>query len=338
MRVTRTKTATDQRPIGVIEALATGFEIVRHRPWIPLFPIVLDLILWIAPRLSLTSLLLPALALLESPKNLSPDSMLALEEWRQALTAFASSVSIFGMVNAALNQITQFPSLLGIDTELPASPVSTLAFSINVNTAWLTVVLFVPLFFLGLFASAIYLDAIADGVRPLEKQSITDKFRSVSVLWLRLIIYTAFIVGLLVLFTPIFILVLQVNGLSPDLGAFLSALALVILIWVLVYLYFAADAVAVARVGVLEAMRHSVLMFRINFWQTMLLILISFVINQGWSLLWHGLEASNIGVAFAITANAFMGSALIAAAMVFYLDRLNWFMRLREKFADGKKT
>ena len=128
------------------------------------------------------------------------------------------------------------------------------------------------------------------------------------------------------------------NGLSPDLGAFLSALALVIFIWVLVYLYFAADAVAVARVGVLEAMRHSVLMFRINFWQTMLLILVSFVINQGWSLLWHGLEASNIGVAFAITANAFMGSALIAAAMVFYLDRLNWFMRLREKFADGKKA
>lgn len=335
MRVTRTKTAAVQRPIGVIEALATGFDIVRRRPWIPLIPVIFDLILWIAPRLSLTPLLQPALAQLNPPTNLSPDSLVALEEWRQALSQFAGSVSIIGMVNAALNQIAQFPSLLGVDTELPSSPISPLAFNINVNSAWLTIALFVPLFFLALFASALFLDAIADGVRPLEKKSLVAKFQSVSVLWLRLIIYTALIVGLVLLFTPIFLLVLQFGQANPDLGSFLSALVLVILIWVLVYLYFVADAVAVTRIGVLEAIRHSVLMFRINFWQSMLLIVISFVINQGWGLLWHGLEASSVGVAFAIVANAYMGSSLIAAAMVFYLDRLNWFLRLRETFAGG---
>src|SRR5258708_22334215 len=39
-------------PVGVIESLGTGFETVATRAWLLLIPIILDLFLWVGPKVS----------------------------------------------------------------------------------------------------------------------------------------------------------------------------------------------------------------------------------------------------------------------------------------------
>ena len=45
-------TAAQARPaLGVIEALSAGFDAVLRHPWLLLIPVLLDVFLWVGPRL-----------------------------------------------------------------------------------------------------------------------------------------------------------------------------------------------------------------------------------------------------------------------------------------------
>ena len=39
------------KPIGVIDSLQGGFNLVTRRPWLLLLPVLVDLILWRGPKL-----------------------------------------------------------------------------------------------------------------------------------------------------------------------------------------------------------------------------------------------------------------------------------------------
>lgn len=41
----------DRKPLGAIDALSAGFELVLRRPWILLVPLALDLFLWLGPQI-----------------------------------------------------------------------------------------------------------------------------------------------------------------------------------------------------------------------------------------------------------------------------------------------
>ena len=44
------------RPLGVIDTLTAGYETINRRLWLLLFPIALDLLFWLGPKLSVVRL------------------------------------------------------------------------------------------------------------------------------------------------------------------------------------------------------------------------------------------------------------------------------------------
>jgi hypothetical protein len=52
--------------VSVIDALMAGLTTVARRPWLIIVPVAIDLFLWLAPRLSINSLVLKFLALWEA--------------------------------------------------------------------------------------------------------------------------------------------------------------------------------------------------------------------------------------------------------------------------------
>jgi hypothetical protein len=61
------------------------------------------------------------------------------------------------------------------------------------------------------------------------------------------------------------------------------------------------------------------------------LVFLIFLIQSGFSLVWQQLPDETWVDTFNVVANAFLGSGLIAAAMLFYHDRFTWLTEVRER-------
>lgn len=323
MRQTNARLLAEQKPLSVIDVLTAGFEIVRKRPWTMLVPIAIDLLIWILPRISLADLLRPWFVFSVDTAGLSPDAVANVEETRQMMNQALNSVHLLGLVPFSLNLTVRMPTLLAFNNGDVVSPINALAYTLQLHSFLLAVVLFVPLFLLGLLPGALYVEWIAQGVRPLENAPQYAWIRRVALMWLKLIAFAAILTG--VVAAAFFVLSLG-ELLSPandGIGSFIFALVLVGWFWIAIYFFFTVSAMAVSQVGILDAIRRSVMIFRFHFWPSLLLFGLTILLYWGLGLVWHGLAVTPLGLLVGVAANSFIGTSLLAASMVFYQDRMN---------------
>lgn len=323
MRQTNARLLAEQKPLSVIDVLTAGFEIVRKRPWTMLVPILMDILIWLLPRISLADLLRPALTEWFNTGGLSPEAAASAEETRQMVTQAVNSFNLLGLVSAALNSTVRLPTLLALDNGDIHGPINALAYTFQLQSGLLALVLFVPLFLLGLLPCAIFIEWIAQGVRPLEAAPRLAWVQRVAMLWLKLIVFAAILAGVLLAAGLVLTLGQFLAPANGDIGSFIAALVFVGWFWVAIYFFFTVSAMAVSEVGILEAIRRSVLIFRFHFWASLLLFGLTLLLYWGLSLVWHGLAVTPLGVLLGVAANAFIGTSLLAASMVFYQDRMN---------------
>ncbi len=335
MRQTNTKLLAEQKPLGVIDVISAGLDLVRRRPWTLLVPILFDLLIWLLPRLSLSALFRPYANEMFNVTALSADPQ-AAEETRQALQTLIESFNLLSLVTTTLNAVTRLPSLFAVDAASVPGPVTAWANPIPIESPELMLVLFVPLFLLGLAATALYLEWIAQGVRPLAQEPRGASLVRAARLWLRLILFALLLLGLATA-AGLVLMMFQVALNNPELTALLTLLLTVGLLWVFIYFFFVPSAMAVSGVGVRQALRRSTLLFRVFFWATLALVALSLFLDRGLAIIWDGLTVSTVGVVIGIIANAFIGTALIAASMVYYQDRLGVIERLRQKQQRARK-
>ena len=69
---------------GIVDALGAGLTEAARRPWLWIVPIVVDLILWLAPRLSITQVTTQAISAWRALLSLvyAPDQVAAVREPR----------------------------------------------------------------------------------------------------------------------------------------------------------------------------------------------------------------------------------------------------------------
>jgi hypothetical protein len=123
---------------------------------------------------------------------------------------------------------------------------------------------------------------------------------------------------------PTTILLGLASALVPPLAAFLFLLLLVVLVYVEIHLLFALDAVFVSGTGPRAAIRRSVAIIRAFWWPAVGLLLLTWLILTGMTIIWELLATTinrPLALSIAILGNAYIASGLIAARMVFYRDR-----------------
>src|SRR5581483_5520693 len=102
MRQTKTRSVAEQKPLGVIDVVSAGLDLVRRRPWTLLVPVVMDTLIWVLPRLSLAQLFRPDASERLSAATVAADPQ-AAEETRQGIQQMIESFNLLGFVATALN-------------------------------------------------------------------------------------------------------------------------------------------------------------------------------------------------------------------------------------------
>lgn len=285
---------------GVIDTLSLGFSAVSHQLWVLAIPVALDLYLWLGPRLS-------PLPLIQRASLYLPSAGPGIQ-WQELLEGF----NLFSLLASAILGV---PSLMTGATT--ASPLGQMVIEIDGGLPFMGWVL--VLLPLGLLLGCLYLGLIAQKVREKPLSSLLTRIWGY---WLRVILLLLiFIGGAILLGFPLAMGFTLISLLSESLTPIFSTLLLALLIWIWFYLFFAIDSIVISDAGPLSAIWNSITVVRRNFWSSLGLIILINVIGMGLSFIWRALGANPWGLALGIVGNAYVGSGLAAAGLIFYRDR-----------------
>ncbi|MGB5932972.1 MAG: hypothetical protein WBH57_07890 [Anaerolineae bacterium] len=289
---------------GVIDTLSLGFSAITQQLWVLAIPVALDLYLWLGPRLS-------PIPLIQRASLYLPSTGLAIQ-----LQELLAGFNLFSLLASAILAV---PSLMAGATTV--SPLGQMVIEIDDGLPFMGWVL--ALLPLGLLVGCLYLGLIAQKVREKPYRSLLHRIWGY---WLRVILLLLiFIGGAILLGLPLAMGFTLVSLLSESLAPILSTLLLALLVWIWFYLFFAIDAIVISDAGPLSAIWNSINVVRRNFWSSLGLIILINVIGMGLSLVWRALGANPWGLALGIVGNAYVGSGLAAASLIFYRDRYtNW--------------
>ena len=311
--------------MGIIDSLSAGYKLISRRWWLILIPILLDLFLWMGPRIGLTHVAADITALLVVPAEveLGEEYQVSLDQMQQLLDQVAGDANLFTLLGAGIPGV---PSLMAtIATQARLLPTEQMV--TQVGSLGNAILLGLGLLMVGTLLATVYVSWIGRSVLA-EYQELRDMpaLEHTFQTWARVLLFILGILALiLILGIPAMLLVGLMMLLSQGVGILLLNLMSIFLlwfgIWVAIYLYFVVDSIVLNRVSVFRAVWNSVNVVLRNFWPTVGLIVLVNVINAGMILIWRQLVFASWSTLIGIVANAFVGSGLVAASLIFYNGR-----------------
>jgi len=151
-------------PLGVIGSLAAGFEMIGRNLSLITLPVLLDLLLWLGPRISVAPLLEQLVAFMLSRPSPDPETARQVVQVTQLVGQFAERSNLFSLLSAF--PLLNVPSLLAQRSPGGVSPLGTAHVLLTSNVlmvmAWAIVL--VPI---GLVLGFVYLNGLARWVRAM---------------------------------------------------------------------------------------------------------------------------------------------------------------------------
>ena len=301
---------------GVIETISEGFATVSRKFWLVIIPVVLDLCYWLGPRFSIAPLMHDLSTLLKVPAGSPSEYVETINGLRALIQQSSNSLNLLGTLSSRLLGI---PSLIGL--ERLASETIGVPSVIEIHSYQTLVGLLVLLELAGLLIGCIYLMLIAQQIRD-ERLDIRYLFRHIWIRWFRLSALMLLAVIISIVAALPFSIILSIAALlSQSIASLLMGLFWAILFWVGLYFFFVPKAILLSEAGIWESLWLSFQLVRLNFWSTIGLVIITYVIGAGLSLIFESLAGSPWLDLVSIIGNAFIGTGLATAAFIFYRDR-----------------
>lgn len=305
--------------LGVIDSLSAGFEAVNRNIWILLFPLALDLFLWLGAPLSMAPIARRALDWYERVAS-GPFAEVAVQSGgtdplRQVLEGLGGDFNLFRLLVLGLANV---PSAV-------TSPLNGFDGAAQVSSVLALIGVVIGLGAVGAFIGCLYLGALAQQVRD-GRVDLGKLRRRVWFYWLSVLGY-----GLMMLALAIgagiasSVLIAVGTIVSQQLGMALAAMTM--LVWwgcvfvLLLFTFFLVDAIVVNEVGPWRALLNSARVVSQNTGASVGLIFLLWIIAGGTQVIWGWLPNQTWGTLAAILANAYIGSGLAAASLAFYQSR-----------------
>jgi hypothetical protein len=325
--------SSEKRPSvpGVIDTLSAGFNLVNRRPWLLAVPVLLDLFLWLGPRLSIAPLIADFLRATASPVDLSADYVQAIDQARLALTEMGGQLNLTGLLAAGFLGMPSFISItaLGIDF-LPAVPIG-----IELTSLLAAIPVVLLLMVISVWIAALYLASLAQTIREgrVTRATLVTQVWGLGwrlTAWLGLILAIAVFVGF-----PALLALGVAAVFNANLASFFTGLAWLAVMWVAVYLFFVVQSVSLGQVGIFRSMWNSVNVVRWNLGSALGMVVMINVIQRGLPMVWEMFATDAWALPVSIVGNAYIGTGLMAASMIFYGQRFAlWQAALRNRAAQ----
>jgi hypothetical protein len=323
MFVNQQNPALPNLPIGVLRSLWRGTELVSNRPALLLIPVLLDLLLWLAPHVGVGSLIDPLVQFLSQNQGVAA---LSAEETQSALASLASLAQHLNLL-AVLAFFPLFPPSV-MATRLPLLTPWGQALLIQVGSPLTYIALILLLGLAGMMLGSAFWSLVARALSAPQGARLDVRE------WLRvarniIVLAVGAGVGALIVGVPITFGVGLVGVSSAVLGQILLVLMGGLVLWVLMFFVFSLHGVVLNSESIMRAMGKSAEVVRWSYPSTLSLVLLSALVIMGTNAVWSlPPESSWVGVV-GVLGNAYTSTALVAASLVYYQDRRRWVEELR---------
>jgi hypothetical protein len=294
---------------------------VNRIPWILGFPILLDVILWLSPRLSAA----PVFHRLASTLSDLYGSVTATGLDESTVTFMRERISEFDTASSSFNLLFLIPgSLAQIPSIEPPSIAGT--FSLELSSGLDLLVLALGFELVGILIGCVFWGILAQQLRD-GKVNVSTLPRRVGFYVLSILGFVLLAVGVsIAILIPIGVVIGLISVVSPTVGVIvlsaMGAAANILGILLVIYLYFWVDAIVISNAGPLRAAVNSGRVVANNFWSTVFFIGLVLLISRGTSLIWDALDQAPFGMVVAIAANAYVATGLTSASLLFYQTRM----------------
>lgn len=307
--------------MGIIETLSAGFDRVTRHLWLILIPALVDVAIWMGPRLSISRLSQRAIAALPSVQELGAQYQQSVAMFQDVLIDLGAGVNLLSLLSM---RALGLRSLTGI-AQPQSIPFAAAQRIIEMQSWSELAATSVALTLLGLLIGCVFLSWIAQDVRD-EGLSFPRTLQLSGRSWARLValgLAAALIVVAAVLAVSFGYTLLAV--LSPQLAAVVMSLFAIASLWLSAYasivFFFTVRALFVSNMGVLRSVWSGLNILHRNFLSALGFLLLVYVIEAGLHYIWRELAVSIAGTLVGILGNAYISTGLVMASFIFYRDR-----------------
>jgi hypothetical protein len=287
-----------------------------------LVPVLLDLVLWLAPRFSISPLLgrlADFYTSMTAGQELPPEAAEMSLNFAQLLEELGRRYNLLDMLVSS--SLLHVPSLLAA-----IGPISTGEQVLDVGSVVSALGLSLGFGIVGILVGVIYMNLLA-GTLPLgasKPVTLPDFARTVVRHWLLVLLYVGALFAILAAgLVPITAGIALLGMLSPALSFMAGWLLAGVVMVLFFYLYFVTAALILDNLPLHTAVAQSFVLVRNNFWAVLGFIILTNLITVGIAMLLAQLTSFEpIGPLAAIAINAYIGTGLTLALLVFYRTRL----------------
>lgn len=294
-------------PPPVIKTLVSGFNVVANNIYLILFPVIVDLLIWLFPGISI--------------KNFSQPVLQAFVDMSAELPA--ESLRMITDLLANFNMLTLLRTLpIGVASLFSASlaqenPINTTPnFEVNNFSQFILLTLLINL--VGILLGGFYFRQVADvTTKPIRPRLDRQMLRVI-------LLSFGWLLFFLVINIPIALLTLLVGLLSGILRAIVGILLMIPASWLLLFVYYSYYPLFLNDSGVIPAVKKTFHVVRYSAPTLGWFSIIAILISQGLNMLWVSAPATSWISLVGIFGHAFISAGLLAASFIYFTKTSVW--------------
>lgn len=313
-------------PPGIINSIKAGFDTIASHITAILLPLLLNLFMWLGPRLKMSGLF-------DSVKNevvgVWQRGGVPAEDIKRVLDFYQSTIPNINLFWLLRTLPIGISSLL-LPHNASATPLGTPA-TLQVTAlnflGWVFLLTFV-----GWVGGGLYFRSVAWVAVPSEERAV-NVFSAVAQ---TILISVACQVVLMVIGTPILLilfLVIQLNAVLANLFVLFLSLGSM---WVIVPIFFWPHGIFVKKQNVITSILSSIQLTRFTLPTSSLFVLTVFLLSFGLNFLWNIPPEDSWITLLGIFGHSFVTTALLAASFIYYRDMSIWLQSVIEKLRANK--
>lgn len=304
----------------MVASLVQGFDRVAARPVLILPPLLLDLFIWLGPRIRISPLVDQLLRGIYLPSGADETIQGQFEALRQSLQAAGDGFNLLTTLSTLPAGIPSLMAGVGPDTApLALFDRIRIGDPLIVAGAWLVITL------VGLGLAALYHRGLAGAAAP------SAELPPWAWIWSRLVALAGLsYVGLFLLIIVSLFISSLAALILPIFGIGLSFVTFSLVFWLVVNLIFTPHGIIRYRFGVVRAMLESMMLVRWNFLATVGFLIIAFGISWLTNNIWALAQDGSWYALLSILGHAFVSGTLLVSSYVFYQGRRDWLMETRD--------
>ncbi len=316
-------------PPGVIASLQAGFNVVSNRIALIVLPVLLNVFLWLGPRVSIGQwygAILDSWITLLKRNNFSAQELAVYTDAVPFLMDFMDKLNWLGWVRTLpigipalmldLPRTFPVPTPLGIQNVIQLSSVAVIMGSVLLLTL------------IGWLGGGLYFRIVA-GASLGEGEAGIGLFRAFTQTILLSILWG---IGSVIITLPLLLVVSLLSVLNPLLAQAAFFIILFFMFWLIVPLFFTPHGIFVRKQNALASIMSSLRMSRFTLPTSSMFVLSVFLLSRGLSYLWMVPASDSWLLLVGILGHAFISTTLLAASFVYYRDMNNWLQNVYERF------